>query len=216
MPKKRRCKKCDADISHRHSGVVCCGGCDPSYHYSLGKTCPTCSKIITNRSTTCTIHHPIGKLERNSEIVQRYLNGEKCAHLAKAYNIARERVRQIIAAAGETTPRKQMGACPTCGKEIVGSFYCGDECRAFRSTCAVCGSPCRYVCCNKHRKVNPWAINQTVTLYESGLSQRQVMETVGTSMFTVYRHLKIAGKGPGKGNGHRTSQYFIANRPESA
>ena len=216
MPKKRRCKKCGADISHRHGRAVYCVEHRSNDVYSLGKTCLACAAPITNNATYCQSHaHPSPDTERNNEIVQYYLDGEKCAHLAREYGIGRERVRQIIVAADATPPRKQKMTCLTCGKETVGGNYCNHKCRTFRSRCVICGSPCSETRCKKHAKQNPWVINQAVTLYESGLSQKQVMEAMGTSMLSVSRHLKIAGKGPGKGNGHRTSPYFLTNRPES-
>lgn len=215
MSTERTCRKCGANIDHRHGRAKRCEDCqgNSNYFYSEGKTCPICGVPVTNKSTFCRQHaHPkdTAILNRDKELLDRYLAGEKCIRLAEEYSISRERVRQILVKHGIKPPSKTTNHCPVCGVKCVGRIYCSKEHNmqhlrlAGGNKCIICGEPIpvgNTVCVN-HLQVDPWKINQIVDLYDTGLTQARVAEKLGVHLQTVTRSLKLAGRSPGLHNRH--------------
>jgi AraC-like DNA-binding protein len=214
MSTERTCRKCGKDISHRHGKARQCEDCQGKIddYYSEGNTCPICGVPVTNKSTFCRkhAHDKNGAiLNRDKEIINRYLAGEKCIRLADEYHISRERVRQIIVKHGIKPPSKTTNHCPVCGVKCVGRIYCSKEHNMQHlrlsggNKCIICGKPIvdRATTCNLH-SCDPWKTNQIVTMYDDGLTQQQIADQLHANIITISRHIKLANRGRGKGHGN--------------
>lgn len=220
MSTERTCRKCGANIDHRHGRAKRCEDCqgNSNYFYSEGKTCPICGVPVTNKSTFCRQHaHPkdTAILNRDKELLDRYLAGEKCIRLAEEYGISRERVRQIIAKHDVDTPRQKTNHCIFCGKETKGKDYCCPQhwpSREKTNRCIICNQPIRHnsTACVEHINCDPWRINRIVDLYETGLTEAQVADELHVSWNTVHHSLTTAGRNPTNANRHGC---FIKPKP---
>lgn len=138
---------------------------------------------------------------RNHQIGQAYTNGQKCADLARHYGISRERIRQILRTLGLATPKQKAGTCRHCGKTTKNATqeWCSKTCRDKinrKNECLICGDKCYGTTCMKHSKVDPWDVNETVTLYRSGLTFAKIADQRNIHYITVMRHCHFAGIRP--------------------
>lgn len=99
--------------------------------------------------------------ERNRDIENRLLAGERQVDMSREYRLTRARIQQIASQCGVGARRCACGALIKGGRLSVACFTCNER-RAFYAThpehpCAWCGKPTRNdVCCSKAHSVLHW------------------------------------------------------------